>query len=121
MVEKKGFLKNESFGWLLLMAFVCQIEFYCYLAMVLNFVLNPNIIHMVLPLSVFFYALLENPKPDVRYWKFVTTYMIVIIFCKLLIQLPIFCSSPAFSMWNCDAEEVPAELLVTRIDFIIGL
>jgi hypothetical protein len=24
-------------------------------------------------------------------------------------------------MWDCDAEEVPAEVLVSRIDFVIGL
>jgi hypothetical protein len=121
MVEKKGFLQGASFGWLFIMAFSCQVEFYCYLAMVLNFVLNPNLIHLVLPLSMFFYALLENPKPDVKYWKFVTGYMVIVIFCKLLVQLPIFCSSPAFSMWNCDAEEIPSEALVSRIDYVIGL
>jgi hypothetical protein len=53
--------------------------------MVLNFIIEPNLIHLVLPFSMFFYALLENPKPDVKYWKFITYYMIVVIFCKLLI------------------------------------
>jgi len=73
-----------------LLALASQIEFICYLAMVLNFVMTPNLISVFLPLSMLFYALLENPKPSVKYWKVIISYMTIVVFFKLTLQLPFF-------------------------------
>jgi hypothetical protein len=76
---------------------------------------------MVLPLSIFVYALLENPRPSKVYWTFVTTYVIVTISMKYFVQLPVFCSTPAWGVKECSDLDVPAEILIKRYDFIIGL
>lgn len=78
-------------------------------------------INLVLPLSAFYYALLENPFPSCKYWRFVSVWVLLSITAKLLIQLPVFCSTPAFGVFQCDEEEQSMAILVTRIDFIIGL
>ena len=89
--------------------------------MFLNFAMNANLLSLVLPLSVCYYAILENPKPSHKYWKLVTNYMLVVIFLKFLVQLPIFCSSPVFNIYGCIEQEFEPEILVRRLDFIIGL
>ena len=66
-------------------AIASQLEFICYFVMILNFVLNPNLLSVFLPLSMLFYALLENPKPSTKYWKIVIAYMTVVIFLKLCV------------------------------------
>lgn len=75
---------------LVCLAVVSQLEFICYFVMVLNFALNPSLISVFLPLSMLFYALLENPKPSVKYWKTVIAYMTIVVFLKLCAQLPVW-------------------------------
>jgi len=70
---------------------------------------------------VFWYGLLENPKPSNKYWKFVTIYLVVVIALKFFYQIPLICSSPEFVMWNCNDVEIAPEILVRRLDYIIGL
>ena len=67
----------------------------------INFAVNANIISLVLPLSALFYALLESPHPSHKYWNFVTLYVLVTLAMKLFVQIPLVCSSPAFSFMNC--------------------
>jgi len=50
--------------------------------MFLNFAYNANMISLVLPVSALFYALLENPKPNNKYWYCVTLYLVCIIALK---------------------------------------
>jgi len=80
---------------------ISQTENICFAIMFINFAFNANLISVFLPISALFYAMLENPKPSHRYWRFVTTYMLVVISMKFIYQLPIFCSSPLFSIYGC--------------------
>ena len=75
----------------------------------------------MLPLSVFYYAMLENPKPANKYWRLITLYLVATIGLKFLYQLPLICSSPVFSVLSCNDVEISREVLVRRLDYIIGL
>lgn len=121
IVKSKKRLGDISMVVLLQALFISQAETIVIALFFLNFAHSANLINLVLPFSAFFYALLENPMPSYRYWRFVSVYVLFAIAAKLIIQLPVFCSSPAFGIFDCK-EEVQTELiLVTRIDFIIGL
>ena len=100
---------------------VSQVENLCFVMMFLNFAYNANVISLVLPLSVLYYGLLENPKPANRYWRFVTLYLVITIALKFFYQLPLICSSPEFVIMNCNDVEIAPEILVRRLDFILGL
>jgi hypothetical protein len=106
---------------LFLIAVESQIENIVYAVMIMIFLTNTSLISVVLPLSILFYAIIENPIPAKRYWKWMTKYVITIIFLKIVIQLPIFCSSPAYGLCDCSSAEVPHEVLVKRIDYVIGI
>ena len=82
-------------------AVVSQTENIVFAMMFINFAFNANLINMLLPLSVLYYAILENPKPSYKYWTLVTNYMLITIFLKFIVQLPFFCSSPVFGFFNC--------------------
>ena len=121
ILMNSGNLSKVPLATLVYAAAVSQTENIVFAMMFVNFAFNANVISMVLPLSVCYYAILENPKPSYKYWKLVTSYMLVVIFLKFIVQLPFFCSSPVFGFWNCQEQDIEPELLVRRIDFIVGL
>lgn len=90
----------------------------------LNFILNANLISLFPALSSLVYALLDYPSANVKYYKFLMIYMLVIVAVKFLYQLPLFCGTPAyefFSVEACDSYPVSPETLIDRIDYIIGV
>ena len=90
---------------LLLRAFiVSQAESIAFALIFLNFAMGASIINLVLPVSMLFYAMLENPFPSYKYWRFVSVYILMAIAAKLSIQLPVFCSTPAFAVASCNEE-----------------
>ena len=101
--------------------FISQAEWILFTLFFINFAQQATLINIVLPLSALFYALLENPMPSYRYWRFVSIYVLIAMMMKLAIQLPLFCSTPAFGIYNCVEDPVAEVILVTRIDYIIGL
>ena len=121
IVKSKKTLREVPLMMLLTALFISQAETICFALFFINFAQRASIINLVLPLSAFFYAFLENPLPSYKYWRFVSIYVLVTISAKLVIQLPVFCSSPAFGTFNCNEEVQNPLSLVTRIDFIIGL
>jgi len=121
ILMNNGNLYKVPISTLIYAAVVSQTENIVFAVMFINFAMNANLISLVLPLSVCFYAILENPKPSYKYWKLVTNYMLLAILLKFIVQLPFFCSSPVFGFWNCQEQDIEPELLVRRIDFIIGL
>lgn len=51
-------------------------------------------------------------------------YELAVIFAKFMYQLPIICGTPAFTLFSfdkCNMQTIPPEVLVNRIDYIIGL
>jgi hypothetical protein len=127
LYDQQSILMNTSnlaklpLSTLVYAAVVSQTENIVFAIMFLNFAMNANLLSLVLPLTVCYYAILENPRPSYKYWKLVTSYMLVVIFLKFLVQLPIFCSSPVFNLYGCIEQEFEPEILVRRIDYIVGL
>ena len=119
--SSEKYLEKTPLVELLIAAISSQIESICYFVMVLMFLINPTLVNLLYPLSILFYAILENPIPAKSYWKWITKYLIVIVFLKVIIQLPIFCSSPGYGLCNCSSAEVPHEVLVKRYDYVIGI
>lgn len=100
----------------------------CYAAFFLNFALGPNLLSLVLPLTALFYALLDSPVPSTRYWKMLMLYVLSVVALKFFYQFPIFCGTPAFTLFSvsdgCPSVEAAAnseQILVTRIDYVIGI
>ena len=85
MCTSSCLLQQTRTIYLVLLALVSQIEALCYICMIMNFALSPNLLSLMFPLSMLFYALLESPRPDAIYWKGVTTYLLGVIFCKLCV------------------------------------
>jgi hypothetical protein len=48
-----------------------------------------------------------------------------VLVAKFLYQLPLFCPTPAFTIYDSETcnlhEEIPPEILITRLDYIVGL
>ena len=93
---KKGTLFNKYFlKWYLVKNILKDLitiilnKFYwiCYLFMIINHMVNASIISIVYPLSIFCYALLQNPRPSKRYWRICYIYTFIIIVIKYLFQL----------------------------------
>ncbi len=97
-----------------------QIEKLCLLVMCVCYTANSNLITLAFPCLCLLYGLLSI-RPSRNFWNFVTWYTLTEIMLKIIVQLPIFCSTPAWSMWQCSDEEIPPEILIQRYDFVIGL
>jgi hypothetical protein len=68
--------------------------------------------------------MLDNPFPNVRYWKFIMIYMLFVVALKFLYQLPIFCATPAYTLYinnECSFSAVSPDVLLLRIDYLIGI
>ena len=95
-----------------------------YFTLILNFIVNGDLLSLVLPLSLLLYGLLDRPHPSVKYFKYMQLYLLCVIIAKFLYQLPIFCASPAFTIYEpeiCKSQRVPLDVLVQREDYLIGL
>ena len=78
-------LRNISMIVLLKALFISQAETIVFALFFINFAQSANLINLVLPFSAFFYALLENPMPSYKYWRFVSIYILFAIGAKLMI------------------------------------
>ena len=58
----------------------------CYFFMILNHMVNASIISIFYPLSIFCYALLENPRPTKHYWRLCYIYTFIILIIKCFFQ-----------------------------------
>lgn len=90
----------------------------------INFIFNANLLSLVLPLSACFYGLLDHPVANIKYWKLLMVYILSVIAAKFIYQLPIFCGSPPYSIFtveNCINSDIIPDILVSRIDYIIGI
>ena len=62
-------------------------HWFCYLLMIINHMHSPSLISSFYPLTIFLYALLENPRPARTYWIICLYYTFTILFIKLLFTL----------------------------------
>ena len=65
-------------------------HWFCYLLMIINHMYSPSLISFFYPLTIFCYALLENPRPSKTYWTICLYFTFTILFMKLLFTLELF-------------------------------
>ena len=85
IVKSNNTLRKISMLVLLQALFISQAENIVFALFFINFAQSANLINLVLPFSAFFYALLENPMPSYKYWRFVSLYILMAIGAKLVI------------------------------------
>ena len=74
-----------------LQSFLCNnFDYFCYFIMLVDHMINASLLTMLYPLSIFGYALLENPRPKKIYWQFCICYTIFILSVKFFFQLKLF-------------------------------
>ena len=61
-----------------------------YIIMIINHMVNCSILSMFYPISIFCFALLENPRPKKLYWQICLYYTISLLSIKFIVQLKIF-------------------------------
>jgi len=62
-----------------------------YFSLILNVMLSSNILSLMYPISLFLYALVETPKPNKKYFRFLWGYTTFLLCIKFLFQFRIFC------------------------------
>ena len=76
-----------------LKAFVSNnFDYFTYIIMIINHMYSCSFITMFYPLSIFCFALLENPRPKKLYWEICLYYVISILVIKFVFNLKIFSS-----------------------------
>ena len=65
-------------------------DYFCYLMMIIDHMINSSFLTMFYPISIFCYALLENPRPKKIYWQICIYYTILILSIKFFFQLKLF-------------------------------
>ncbi|XP_034009014.1 piezo-type mechanosensitive ion channel component 2 isoform X3 [Trematomus bernacchii] len=69
---------------------VAHSEMVCYLVMVINHMVSANCATLVLPTTIFLWAMLSVPRPSKRYWMTAIVYTEVTIFIKYFFQFGFF-------------------------------
>eukprot|EP00118_Oscarella_pearsei_P024120 m.299204 g.299204 ORF g.299204 m.299204 type:complete len:2308 (+) comp40787_c0_seq2:130-7053(+) len=67
-------------------AFLARTDLLCHLVMIINFILTGSTLSLVLPILVFFWGLLSNPRPSKTFWVVVIVYMEIIILVQYVLQ-----------------------------------
>ena len=71
--------------------FLCNnFNYFCYFIMIIDHMINSSFLTMFYPLSVFCYALLENPQPKKIYWQVCICYTVFVLGLKFFFQLKLF-------------------------------
>ena len=65
-------------------------DYLIYIIMIIDNMINCSILSLFYPLSIFCYALLENPRPKKSYWQVCLYYTIFILIIKFIFQLKLF-------------------------------
>ena len=80
-----------------------KLVFICF---IINHLVNGSLLSLVYPVSVFLFALIENPIPMKIYWKTMILYTFVQIAVKFIYQLPVFCGTPSFSIVDFESAQI---------------
>jgi len=85
IVKSNHRLREVPFFVLIQALFISQAESILFALFFINFAQSATLINLVLPVSALFYALIENPMPSYKYWRFVSIYVLMAMMCKLII------------------------------------
>uniref|UniRef100_A0A3Q1C0D1 Piezo-type mechanosensitive ion channel component n=1 Tax=Amphiprion ocellaris TaxID=80972 RepID=A0A3Q1C0D1_AMPOC len=69
---------------------VAHSEFVCYLVIIINHMVSASCVTLVLPITIFLWAMLSVPRPSKRYWMTAIVYTEVTIVIKYLFQFGFF-------------------------------
>ena len=58
----------------------------CYLFMILNHMANASLISLFYPLSIFCYAIYQNPRPSKNYWQICYYFTLIFTIIKIIFQ-----------------------------------
>ena len=72
--------------------FANNFDYFIYLMMIINHMYNNSLLSIFYPISIFCYALLENPRPKKNYWQICLFYTIFILVIKFIFKLKLFSS-----------------------------
>ena len=65
-------------------------DYFIYLIMIIDHMVNCSILSLFYPISIFCYSLLENPRPKKGFWQFCLYYTIFVLIIKFIFQLKLF-------------------------------
>ena len=119
-------IKNQNiitliYNWILSQNLIYVIASFLYL-----FVWNPSVITIVYPLSLFLYALLDQPFPSTIFIKLILYYTVFITLIIFIVQIPIFCLNGGlivniFSSDKNYCNDTPPENVYLSWNFILGI
>ncbi|XP_008277902.1 piezo-type mechanosensitive ion channel component 2 [Stegastes partitus] len=69
---------------------VAHSEFVCYLVIIINHMVSASCVTLVLPITIFLWAMLSVPRPSKRYWMTAIVYTEVTIVIKYFFQFGFF-------------------------------
>ncbi|XP_007564241.1 piezo-type mechanosensitive ion channel component 2 isoform X6 [Poecilia formosa] len=69
---------------------VAHSEFVCYLVIIINHMVSASFVTLVLPVTIFLWAMLSVPRPSKRYWMMAIIYTEVTIVMKYFFQFGFF-------------------------------
>uniref|UniRef100_A0A3B3UI10 Piezo type mechanosensitive ion channel component 2 n=1 Tax=Poecilia latipinna TaxID=48699 RepID=A0A3B3UI10_9TELE len=69
---------------------VAHSEFVCYLVIIINHMVSASFVTLVLPVTIFLWAMLSVPRPSKRYWMMAIIYTEVTIVIKYFFQFGFF-------------------------------
>ena len=78
------------------------------MAITFNFLWNADVISFTIVISILCYSILENPLPSMNFYKFLMSYVLLIISIKFIYQLPVFCGTPVYTFYSdkCNNEDI---------------
>jgi hypothetical protein len=69
---------------------ISKIEILTYLAMIYSMFENSGIISLFYPIMIFGYALIEETRPTIFFWRMIRDYTLVLLFVKFVFNLSFF-------------------------------
>jgi hypothetical protein len=90
-LQERGRMLTMSTLTLLLRWITTHSQGVCFVFFFVNLLASPNFLSLVVPLSILYYAIIENPRATRPYWNLVLRYQQLLICVKFVFQLPKFC------------------------------
>jgi hypothetical protein len=89
-----------------------NLEKFAYIFMIIATIVNPGILTLVYPFSIFGYALLEETRPKESYWNFIMGYTQLLMVIEFIFSL---------SFWSVRYKDLQDELRTGLANYYIGL
>uniref|UniRef100_A0A8C7YTI9 Piezo type mechanosensitive ion channel component 2 n=1 Tax=Oryzias sinensis TaxID=183150 RepID=A0A8C7YTI9_9TELE len=112
--QSDHFYQNQplilQFSYALYNMLVAHSEFVCYLVIIINHMVSASCVSLVLPVTIFLWAMLSVPRPSKRYWMTAIVYTEVTIVIKYFCQFGFFPHSKNYRLYK-NAPYYPANII----------